>query len=88
MPIVLLFTIFILFTDTRAGKAQVKRLEEDARSYRNCRHIYSLLTGTVAVGAADMLYSPPVVDPAGTALEQGLFQVELIYAYRTKVARG
>ena len=42
----------------------------------------------MAVGAPDMLYSPPVVDPADTALEQGLFQVELIYAYGTRAAHG
>ena len=46
MPNVLLFT---LFAEPRAGKAQAKRLEEDSRSCRNCRHVYSLLTGMAAI---------------------------------------
>ena len=32
-----------------AGKAQAKRLEEDAGSHRNCRHVYSLLAGVAAL---------------------------------------
>ena len=50
-PIVLLFT---LFTEPRVGQAPVKRLEDDSRSCRNCRHIYSLLADTAAV-AVDTL---------------------------------
>ena len=46
MPIVLLFT---LFTEPRVGKAQVKRLEENLRSYRNCSHGYSLLVVIAAI---------------------------------------
>ena len=46
MPIVLVFT---LFAEPRIGKAQAKRLEEDSRSHRKCRHIYSLLAGTAAI---------------------------------------
>ena len=42
-PIVLLFTLFTLFVEFRVGKARAKRLEEDLRSHRNCRHIYALL---------------------------------------------
>ena len=48
-PIVLLFT---LFAESRVGKAQTKRLEEDLRSHRNCRPVYSLLAGAAAVAAA------------------------------------
>ena len=48
MPIVSLFTLFSLFAKARVGKGRAKRLEEDARSLRNCKHVYSLLAGTVA----------------------------------------
>ena len=54
------------------------KLEEKARSCRNCRHVYSLLTGTAAV-AADKLYFL-MVDPVDTAIivaitqPQGLFR--------------
>ena len=56
MPVVLLFTLCPLFIESRVGKVQTKRLEEDAKSCRNCRHVYSLLAGTAAV-AADTLFS-------------------------------
>jgi len=59
MPIVLLFTLFTLFaqfTEPRVGKAQAKRLEEDLRSYRNCKYFYCLLADAAAI-AIDMLYS-------------------------------
>ena len=46
MPVVLLF---ILFAEPRVGKAKVPRLEGDSRSYKRCRHIYSLLAGTAAI---------------------------------------
>lgn len=49
-------SLFKLFTEPRIGKVQVKRLEEDSRSQRNCRHIYSLLADAAAV-AVDTLYS-------------------------------
>ena len=49
MPIVLLFT---LFTEPRLGQAPARRLEEDSRSCRNCRHIYSLLADTADKAAA------------------------------------
>ena len=55
-PVVLLFIPFTLFVEPRVGKAQAKRLEEDLRSCRSCRHVYSLLPGVAAI-AADMLYS-------------------------------
>ena len=42
-----------LFTEPRVGKAWAERLEEDGRSHRNCRHIYSLMAG-IAVIAADV----------------------------------
>ena len=45
MPVVLLFT---LFAEPRIGKPQTKRLEEDVRSHRDCRHIYPLLAGMAA----------------------------------------
>ena len=51
MPIVSLFTLFSLFAKARVGKGRAKRLEEDARSPRNCRRVYSLLAGTGAVAA-------------------------------------
>ena len=43
--LIILFVMPIasLFTEHRIGKAQAKRLEEDSRSHRNYRHIYSLL---------------------------------------------
>ena len=46
------------------------------------------MAGTAALAAA-MLYIL-VVDPVDTAIMhlKGAFQVELIYAYRTKVAQG
>ena len=48
MPVVLLFTLFVLFTELRVDKVGTKRLEEDSRSHRNWRHVYSLLAGTAA----------------------------------------
>ena len=36
---------------TQGRKAWAKRLEEDSRSHRNCRHVYSLLAGAAAVAA-------------------------------------
>ena len=44
-PIVLLFT---LFAQLRVGKARAKRLEEEARSRRNCRHISPLSAAAIA----------------------------------------
>ena len=42
-PIVLLFTLFALFAEPSVGKVPTKRLGEDLRGPRNCRHVYSLL---------------------------------------------
>ena len=47
-PVVLLFT---LFAELRVGKARAKRLEEDTRNHRNCRHIYFLLADLAAIAA-------------------------------------
>ena len=49
MLVVLLFTVFTLFTEPRVGKVWSRRLEEDSRSHRNCRHIYFLLAGTATI---------------------------------------
>ena len=56
--LIILFVMPIasLFTEHRIGKAQAKRLEEDSRSHRNYRHIYSLLANAAAI-AVDTLYS-------------------------------
>ena len=55
-PAVLLFTLLTLFAEPRVGKAQTKRLEEDSRSHKNCRYVYSLLADAAAI-AVDALYS-------------------------------
>ena len=65
-----------LFAEPRVGKAQAKRLEEDTRSRRNCRHVYSLLAGAEDAAAAITSHNPVA------------FQVELICTYRTEVAYG
>ena len=49
ISIVLLLTLFTLFTEPGVGKARVKRLKEDLRCCRSCRHIYSLLVGMAAI---------------------------------------
>ena len=56
--LIILFVMPIasLFMEHRIGKAQAKRLEEDSRSHRNYRHIYSLLANAAAI-AVDTLYS-------------------------------
>ena len=54
------------FAEPMVGKARAGKLEEISRSWRNCRHIYALLTGTAAV-AADTLYSL-AADPADAAI--------------------
>ena len=69
MPAVSLITLFALFTEPVVSKARAKRLEENVRSQRNCKHVYSLGAGTTAVAAADTLYSL-LADPADTALPQ------------------
>ena len=70
--------LFSLFAEARAGKEWAGKLEEDARSQKNCRHVSSLLTGIAAL-TVDMLYSL-VVDPEDMAimLPTRAFQVELI----------
>ena len=59
--LLILFTVptvlgFTLFAEPRVGKVWAKKLEGDARSHRNCIHIYSLLTDA-AVIAMDKLSS-------------------------------
>ena len=49
MPVVLLSTLSTLFPESRVGKVRAGRLEEDMRSVRNSRHVYSLLAVTVAI---------------------------------------
>ena len=71
----------LLFTEHRVGEARAGKLEEDARSHRNCKCVYSLLTSKVAAAAA-MLYFL-VVDQADMAVRQltpptRAFQVVLI----------
>ena len=66
MPTVLLFTLCTLFVESRVGNAQAKRLEEDTKSHRNCRHIYSLLAGTAAVA----VFSPLMAEPVDTTVMQ------------------
>ena len=60
-------SLFTLFTEPRVGKAPAKSLEEDSRSCRIFRHVYSLLAYTAAITvfsqddaaaiAVDTLYS-------------------------------
>lgn len=67
MPTISLMTLFALFTEPVVSKARAMRLEESARSPRNCRYVYSLGAGTAAVAA--MLYSL-LVDPVDTSITQ------------------
>ena len=39
---VLLFTLPALFSEPRLGEVQAKRMEEDTRTYRNCRLLFWL----------------------------------------------
>ena len=48
VPVVSLFTLSAMFAEPRVGKARAKGLEEDSKSRRNCRHVYSLLAGAAA----------------------------------------
>ena len=52
----------LLFTEARVGKARVGKLEEDARSHRNCKCVYSLLISKAAAAAA--MLDSLVVDEA------------------------
>ena len=49
VPVVSLFTLSALFAEPRVGKVRAKRLEEDSKSHRNCRYVYSLLAGMAAI---------------------------------------
>ena len=66
MPTVLLFTLCTLFVESRVGNARAKGLEEDTKSHRNCRHIYSLLAGTAAIA----VFSPLMAEPMDTTVMQ------------------
>ena len=44
-------SLWALFAEPMVGKAGAKRLEENAKSHMNCRHIYSLMAGTAAIVA-------------------------------------
>ena len=46
----------------------MENLEENSKSCRNCRYVYSLQVDAAAI-ITDMLYSL-IVDPAGTAITQ------------------
>ena len=59
-----------LFTEPRVSKVGAGKLEENSRSPRNCKHVYSLLSGTAAAAADNAVFSPLVVDPVDTALTQ------------------
>ena len=41
--------LFIVLVESRVGKVQAERLEEDLRSHRDCRHVFSLLAGLAAL---------------------------------------
>ena len=61
-----------------ASWAQAKRLEKNARSPGNGRHVSSLLAGTAAVAAGVTPHNTSAHNPSG------LFQVKLEHTYRTK----
>ena len=78
-PDVLLFTLSTLYAEFRVGRVRARRLEEDRRSLRNCRHVYSLLAGAAAIpvfspgwrssrSSKHAIFSPLVADPADTAM--------------------
>ena len=46
--------LFILFAEPKVGKVWAGKLEENSRSRRNCRHIYSLMAGDMAKGASQV----------------------------------
>ena len=50
--ILLMMPTVLLFTEPRVGNAGDKRLKDDRRSSRNCRHVYSLLADTAVIAAA------------------------------------
>ena len=59
--LLILFTLSTLFAEPRVGEAQAKRLEDDLRICRKCRHIYFLLA--TATAAEYAVFSPLVADP-------------------------
>ena len=48
-PIVLPFTLSVLFAEPRVGKMQAIRLKGDPKSHRNLRHICYLLAGLLMI---------------------------------------
>ena len=76
-PVVSLFTSGTLFTELGVGKVQGKRLEENARSHRHCRHVYPLLVGTAAVAADITQHNISAHNSSG------LFQMKLVQAFHT-----
>lgn len=53
-----------MFAEPMVGKAQAKRLEENSKSHRNCRCIYSLLASAAALSSRHAIFSPLMVDTA------------------------
>ena len=51
----LIVSLFTLFAELMVDKVQVGKLEENSRSCRNFKHVYSQLTDAAAV-AVDTLY--------------------------------
>ena len=43
-----------LFAEPRVGKARAGKLEENSRSCRNCRHVYSLQIDAAAKGVSQV----------------------------------
>ena len=63
-PIVLPFTLSVLFAEPRVGKMQAIRLKGDPKSHRNLRHICYLLAGIANIThhwAASLLSDTVVV---------------------------
>ena len=42
-------SLFTLLTEPGVDKVQARKLEEDSRSHRICRHVYSLMAGAAAM---------------------------------------
>ena len=52
-------------------KVQARKLEENSRSRRNLRSVYSLVAGTEALASSrQAILSPLVADPTDTAMIQ------------------
>ena len=85
-PIVLLH-LTACWTQGRQGVNG--KLEENSRGCRDCRHVYSLLTGTCSLSShRHAVFSCGWPGGHSHNAASRAFQVELIYVFRTKVARG